>query len=169
MSRFINIYEVRRNRSGRETTTLFDVRLPELRNDLDNHIFGAVSGDHTFLRCSCRRGERCFICQPRETLGDLQQEFENDGVPNITINIADAIRSAMNGEQPSNNVSVIPEYKAEEKLNTCAICLETIRKRQKFRALPCSDIVNHRFHTRCIDSWLKNNNSCPECRANVFQ
>jgi hypothetical protein len=101
-------------------------------------------------------------------LGDLQQEFENDGVPNITINIADAIRSAMNGEESSNNVSVIPEYVAEDELNTCSICLEQIKKRQKFRALPCSNTVNHRFHTKCIDQWLKNNNSCPECRAKVF-
>ena len=29
--------------------------------------------------------------------------------------------------------------------------------------LPCK----HRFHTRCICEWIKNNNTCPLCRVDI--
>lgn len=43
----------------------------------------------------------------------------------------------------------------------CAICLET--DNNKFTTLKC----NHRFHTKCINIWLNNHNTCPYCRAIV--
>ena len=36
------------------------------------------------------------------------------------------------------------------------LCSESVR-------LPC----NHRFHTACAGSWLKENNTCPTCRAEL--
>ena len=161
MSSFIRIYEVRRNR-----TDSFRLSLPRPRRDLDEHIFGAVrSNAFNFIRCSCRNGQSCPRCQHRQAVA-LQD------VPQVTISIADAVERALNGEeqeQPSNNVAVIPEYKAEATLDDeCAICFDKIKKNQKFRALPCSEVKQHCFHTRCIDQWLQRNNSCPVCRANVL-
>jgi len=43
----------------------------------------------------------------------------------------------------------------------CAICLSTLSS--KHRILPCK----HRFHVRCIKSWLSISSSCPCCRASV--
>ena len=161
MSSFIRIYEVRRNR-----TDSFNLPLPQLRRDLDEHIFGAVrSNRFNFLRCSCRNGQSCPRCQHRQAV-NLQD------VPQVTISIADAVERALAGEeqqQPLNNVAVIPEYKAEATLDDeCTICMDKIKKNQKFRALPCSKVKQHCFHTRCIDQWLQRNNSCPVCRANVL-
>lgn len=160
MSNFVRIYEVRRSR-----TDSFNLPLPRPRRDLDEHIFGAVrSNTFNFFRCSCRNGQTCSRCENRQRL-NLQN------VPQVTITIADAVERALNGEeqQPSNNVSVIPEYKADATLDDeCSICFEKIKKRQKFRALPCSEVKQHCFHTRCIDQWLQRHNSCPVCRAKVM-
>ena len=46
-------------------------------------------------------------------------------------------------------------------VHICPICHEedcVVRT-----VLPCK----HEFHVHCIDRWLKNNNSCPVCRAKV--
>jgi hypothetical protein len=40
----------------------------------------------------------------------------------------------------------------------CSICLQKIhRKKQPF-------VCNHSFHSECIDTWMKQNQSCPICR-----
>lgn len=156
---FIRIYEVRN-----QEQQSFRVRLPRARRDLDQHIFNAVrSNAYNFQRCSCRNGQTCERCAPVD-------------IPRVTIDLADAIETALSGfehggnaPRVSNDVSVIPEYKADETLDDeCSICFDKIKKRQKFRALPCSNVKQHCFHTKCIDQWLKNNTSCPVCRAEVL-
>ncbi|XP_025827471.1 E3 ubiquitin-protein ligase RING1-like [Panicum hallii] len=42
----------------------------------------------------------------------------------------------------------------------CAICLEDMEPRQKFRMMPCS----HSFHQLCIFDWLQINRLCPICQ-----
>ncbi|KAG2728494.1 hypothetical protein I3760_01G207700 [Carya illinoinensis] len=43
----------------------------------------------------------------------------------------------------------------------CAVCLSQIFQHEKFRVLPA---CKHGFHVQCIDTWLKNNPTCPLCR-----
>ena len=43
---------------------------------------------------------------------------------------------------------------------TCTICLETFKEGDELRSIPC----NHSFHSHCINTWLSNHNSCPNCR-----
>ena len=45
----------------------------------------------------------------------------------------------------------------------CTICLDKIYPSQTVTALPCA----HRFHSACVEGWLRNNNTCPLCRSNV--
>ena len=45
---------------------------------------------------------------------------------------------------------------------SCTICWEDIAEEKK-QVLRC----NHAFHTGCINQWLNNNVTCPNCRANV--
>ncbi|RLM70206.1 Zinc finger, C3HC4 type family protein, expressed [Panicum miliaceum] len=42
----------------------------------------------------------------------------------------------------------------------CAICLEDMEPRHKFRMMPCY----HSFHQLCIFNWLQINRLCPVCQ-----
>jgi hypothetical protein len=42
----------------------------------------------------------------------------------------------------------------------CCICMDAMKKNTLVRILPCT----HTFHSRCVDKWLKTNNSCPICK-----
>ena len=53
-----------------------------------------------------------------------------------------------------NNVNNIP---------TCSICLEDISDSMLMIAEKCK----HVFHNDCMKEWLKNNNTCPNCRADL--
>merc|ERR1712176_899719 len=52
------------------------------------------------------------------------------------------------------------EEKAGKK---CMICHEEYCEGQMVKTLPCI----HFFHTKCIDPWLAQKDTCPECRHNV--
>ncbi|KAF3706030.1 E3 ubiquitin-protein ligase RNF38 [Channa argus] len=45
----------------------------------------------------------------------------------------------------------------------CQICFCDYTDGEKLRMLPCF----HDYHVQCIDRWLKDNTTCPLCRANL--
>ncbi|XP_039451261.1 uncharacterized protein LOC120430246 isoform X3 [Culex pipiens pallens] len=45
----------------------------------------------------------------------------------------------------------------------CAICMDDVTLSASRKFLPCG----HAFHGHCIGRWLRSNNSCPVCRAEV--
>jgi Ring finger domain len=46
----------------------------------------------------------------------------------------------------------------------CAICLNEFADQDKLTELPTCE---HKFHTKCIREWLKENRICPYCRSDV--
>ncbi|XP_069028860.1 uncharacterized protein [Embiotoca jacksoni] len=55
-------------------------------------------------------------------------------------------------------------YHAASSGNTqCQICFCDYTDGEKLRMLPCF----HDYHVQCIDRWLKDNNTCPICRADL--
>lgn len=46
---------------------------------------------------------------------------------------------------------------------TCQICFCDYSEGEELRMLPCF----HDYHVKCIDRWLKDNSTCPICRANL--
>ena len=54
-----------------------------------------------------------------------------------------------------NDVKIIKE---------CSICIDDYKIGNIIRQLKCS----HTFHQVCIDTWLINNNLCPNCRVVVY-
>eukprot|EP00188_Purpureofilum_apyrenoidigerum_P000336 Plantae.Rhodophyta-Purpureofilum_apyrenoidigerum.ctg11410.p1 GENE.Plantae.Rhodophyta-Purpureofilum_apyrenoidigerum.ctg11410~~Plantae.Rhodophyta-Purpureofilum_apyrenoidigerum.ctg11410.p1 ORF type:complete len:157 (-),score=14.67 Plantae.Rhodophyta-Purpureofilum_apyrenoidigerum.ctg11410:209-643(-) len=53
--------------------------------------------------------------------------------------------------------------KGDDVGETCPICMCEFERRQKMKVLPC----RHKFHSRCIDKWLKINANCPMCKARI--
>uniref|UniRef100_T1JPH6 RING-type domain-containing protein n=1 Tax=Strigamia maritima TaxID=126957 RepID=T1JPH6_STRMM len=51
----------------------------------------------------------------------------------------------------------------DDVLEVCVICLEEEKIGQRVKDLPCS----HVFHSKCIDTWLVKNYSCPLCRKDL--
>ena len=47
----------------------------------------------------------------------------------------------------------------------CNICFEEYDANSKIVKLPCD--ARHFFHEKCIEEWLKQNNSCPLCKKPI--
>ena len=46
----------------------------------------------------------------------------------------------------------------------CSICLDDYSDPEiKLNKLPC----NHIFHKDCVQEWLKDNDTCPDCRTEI--
>jgi len=115
--------------------------------EFHEHMLRALSGTHIFNPSSRRN-------QHRPTADTLRETIEH------------ALANRHADVHPVENT--IPVYKAEGDLGECSICLQNIVPGEEFRRLPCSEIVNHCFHRACIDTWLKSNNTCPNCRSELF-
>jgi len=48
-------------------------------------------------------------------------------------------------------------------VTVCAVCLGPLEEGDRARTLPCF----HRYHTACIDPWLRTNKKCPVCKIEV--
>ncbi|KAL4453380.1 hypothetical protein ABPG74_017587 [Tetrahymena malaccensis] len=57
------------------------------------------------------------------------------------------------------------EPKQSQPSQTCSICFLEIENKSSIYELECK----HIFHSDCLDTWLKNKNSCPNCRSKVIQ
>ena len=47
--------------------------------------------------------------------------------------------------------------------SSCAICIAKFEEGEEIKTLVCF----HKFHSHCIDDWLKRNGICPICRERV--
>ena len=45
----------------------------------------------------------------------------------------------------------------------CAVCYMGFERGQELRVLRCS----HKFHTECVDAWLRNKPTCPMCKVSI--
>ena len=64
------------------------------------------------------------------------------------------------------NFVEISGYKAEG-IMECIICQDTVRIGEEICIFPCSEIVNHKFHKKCIMPWLEEHDTCPVCRSKL--
>ena len=49
-------------------------------------------------------------------------------------------------------------------VNSCTICLNDVEDSNVFKTK-----CNHTFHHKCMMEWLKDNNTCPVCRTELFE
>ena len=78
------------------------------------------------------------------------------------------LKDVINRCRDKYNIFKLPIHKIKSNdnllLDECSICLEKYVKNDKIMSLECS----HSFHDACIKLWLKNNNTCPQCRENII-
>eukprot|EP00271_Cylindrocystis_brebissonii_P021165 TRINITY_DN7420_c0_g2_i1.p1 TRINITY_DN7420_c0_g2~~TRINITY_DN7420_c0_g2_i1.p1 ORF type:complete len:1505 (+),score=293.49 TRINITY_DN7420_c0_g2_i1:76-4515(+) len=60
---------------------------------------------------------------------------------------------------PTNDVTAADVAQAA----SCVICIEEVVEGESLRSLPC----DHRFHKKCIDTWLVRQALCPVCKRDV--
>ena len=101
--------------------------------------------------------------------------FINEMLRRLEHNQAENRRHRKRNPPTSNeNLNKLKQFKMNEKyckkekeekyeLPNCCICLDEISLGAKTILLPCG----HMFHSDCIITWLKKNNSCPMCRFEI--
>ncbi|WOG28190.1 RING finger protein [Endozoicomonas sp. 8E] len=67
----------------------------------------------------------------------------------------------MNGITPPGSPNNQSPYQQET--DQCPICLELFDGREVTVLDPC----NHMFHENCLETWLRQNTTCPYCRTIV--
>lgn len=136
--------------STRGNPRRYSVELPSATSSIQQHLLDSLSNRHIGFR-------------PRRS-SILRNQAPP---PDLLSMIGDLMERT---EQQTNNIKdTIPVYKAEGDLPDCTICQEAIKVGQNFRRLPCGLTVNHCFHQECIDPWLANNTTCPNCRSNLLE
>ncbi|KAK0053421.1 mucin-5AC [Biomphalaria pfeifferi] len=97
------------------------------------------------------------LVQPIARLNEYQRIFRSRGMapPGLTNSELSQIPVVQQADASSQCEST--------SASECSICLKSYRPRDEVRVLPCG----HRFHRKCIDTWLKKTCSCPMCRKST--
>ncbi|CAG5107994.1 Oidioi.mRNA.OKI2018_I69.chr1.g3587.t1.cds [Oikopleura dioica] len=72
-------------------------------------------------------------------------------------------RSSRNRGLTDDQIKTLKRHEYTKQDDECTICMDDFVMSYVVRTLPCK----HYFHADCIDPWLRQNASCPTCRANV--
>jgi len=64
---------------------------------------------------------------------------------------------------PTHTVTQADAAGVPDEHKACTICMEEFRVGDEQRTLPCF----HRFHTGCVDRWLRRSGTCPICKLRV--
>ena len=78
-------------------------------------------------------------------------------------------RSTAPGPAPAVAIAALPKKKVDQTMMgsdgkaECSVCMDNVEIGDEVTMLPC----NHWFHEQCINTWLKEHNTCPHCRKGV--
>lgn len=85
-----------------------------------------------------------------------------DTLPVITITVGPA------GGNPvvpvDTRPTILNTYRMKKTSVVCTICMEEIKKYSLCKKIP---MCGHEFHKKCIDKWLVESKTCPNCRLDV--
>ncbi|XP_075664349.1 E3 ubiquitin-protein ligase SIRP1-like [Castanea sativa] len=91
-----------------------------------------------------------------------EDEFRD--LVNMALLVVQGIDYGISPEKPRElpGIEVMPRVivTAEESDENCSICLEEFEVGSEARVMPCK----HRFHSSCIENWLRVRRTCPLCR-----
>lgn len=77
----------------------------------------------------------------------------------LNLNVADWVSHKRLVTQKKHRV-IISSVEEVDIETICTICQDSIKRGNKGKRLACQ----HIFHCNCIDKWLEEKNTCPNCR-----
>jgi len=94
-------------------------------------------------------------------------QMNNNQNNNLNIVLNDSFEENLNNNETTNKnylntIQNLNKIKNKKEVD-CTICLEKIEKNTEIFNIKC----DHKFHSKCLDSWLKLNNKCPLCRKKI--
>ena len=104
----------------------------------------------TAMICRCFKG----VCFNNNNNNNNNRIYDSDIESRLIPNVSQIDKKTISYEELLNN----------DEDNDCTICLEEFNNDEEIIKLKC----NHLFHLKCIDDWIKKNQSCPLCRVNLL-
>lgn len=88
----------------------------------------------------------------------LMQEAKRKKPPGLTKEALDCLHLEVFGDYEIGFEAELPKASLD-----CSICLESFVDRDELIRLPCQ----HRFHSACLDPWVRSCGDCPYCRRDI--
>ena len=113
------------------------------------------------------------VTRTYETAADMDQSFVNLLMTafytpqTAPVNTAGSVHTRLTPAQIDAQSRIIT-YSANVDLDsaTCSICAQEWQHGEEVRKLTR---CRHYFHKSCVDTWLRDHNTCPLCRTNIVQ
>lgn len=113
------------------------------------------------------------VTRTYETSGDMDQSFVNllmtaFYTPEATVNTTTNSGFTRLTHAQIDAQSRIIIYSANVDLDSasCSICAQEWQHGEEVRKL---NRCRHYFHKSCVDTWIRDHNTCPLCRTNIVQ
>ena len=74
------------------------------------------------------------------------------------------VSSGKNKRLLNNSYDYFPDLETSENTD-CSVCLEKMNHGDNIIQLICG----HIYHKDCVDGWLLNHNTCPNCRKSIIK
>jgi len=78
--------------------------------------------------------------------------------------IINQIKECFKNNNKNDNKTIV-SFKSRQigNFQECVICLEDMKNQEILTLIHCS----HMYHTKCLESWILINNTCPLCDIKV--
>jgi hypothetical protein len=90
-------------------------------------------------------------------------ETSINSLPTFIFSESTKSTTSSNKQTSSSSSSKVGDNKEEEDKCSCSVCMEDFNNGDEISTLPCL----HRYHSDCINRWLRQSNSCPICKTPV--
>jgi len=98
---------------------------------------------------------------PSVIAGELFQQHTTTALPDI---VSDDLGTMREHPTPSKVVTELDKKEVSETGCQCCVCQDGLVVGEVASRLPCG----HEFHSDCIATWLKVQQTCPVCRTNII-
>jgi hypothetical protein len=143
--------------------------------DLTESIFRSMSSFHSGLRLTSGSSLLSQVLEVPIDFPRLAQynfhpntSYETGSYPDLTyeslLELDNSIKKRGLSEKEKKTCLSSIIHHSSNPSKSCNICLEDFKRAEKLLQVKS---CKHVFHTDCIEKWLKENRTCPVCRATI--